>query len=344
MQSALVADSSEKSQDGGLSNNNGNTTCTTPTTSINKVITPAAAATPTNACNQPPGGYYDAEKCRAYIANQIRVSKIDRFVAQVNKAVEIELLVHTRLSNILNMFLKRSSQVAYEFTMKCKLGLQRHRQDRILNHQTRRGNYGRKGRRGNFKTIISSSSSSSSSSTYSTDLNEQYIMSNDLLYGEGAQLINQLLSQASATKNLEKATSVKRGPKKNFILMKTTLNSSSSSSSSASSSASSSDPSINVEEDNLQTDLFDSHAFVRHLEDCIRLTLKQSESITDQLSTMRQLFERLAAEHRDQVDLVYAAEEERQSSLVTRRSAYNLSMAAIKATSTPIHVNTNLSE
>lgn len=253
-------------------------------------------------------GYYDAEKCRAHIANQIRVSKIDRFAAQVSKAIEVEAEVHSRLSNILNMFLKRSAQLANDFTLKCKLGLQRHRQDRILNQTKRK----------RAKIVLTRRRQSQQQlEQYSTTFTTTTMISNDLLYGEGAQLIHELLSQPMTSTNNHTQKQIKVNDCQPGT-----------------------EPDINSTEDYS----FEPSLYVRKLEDYIRTNLQRSNSITAQLSTIKQLFERLASEHRDKLDLVYAAEENRRSTTVVRRSAYNLSVAAIKATSTPVHVNSNSNE
>lgn len=179
------------------------------------------------------GGYYDADKCRAYIANQIKVSKIDRFVAQVSRALEVEASIQERLDKVLMNFGKHSAQL----TKDCKVCLQRHRKSPIA---------------------------------------------------------------------FEQANS--------------------------------------IEGDQFLKDLCKPSLFVRKLNEYIRGNIKKSRAIMAKLNTIGQIFERLALEHRDNVDLVYAAEEERQAASVIRRSAYNLSMAAIKATSTPVHVNSNINE
>lgn len=241
-------------------------------------------------------GYYDAEKCRAHIAKQIKVSKIDRFAAQIGQAIDVETGLHSRLCNILNMFVKCSAKVTNEFTLRCKLGLQRHRQDRILNQSKRK-------------------SSKKTDSRLNNHVNEQYTISNDLLYGEGAQLILELLSQPMTCM-----------PSKHIRASSTT------------------EEVILDEDDYMNTDSFEPQLFVKKLESSIRNNLRRSRSITTQLNKIKQLFERLALEHRDKVDIVYAAEEERQATIVTRRSAYNLSVAAIKATTTPIHVNSTSNE
>lgn len=177
-------------------------------------------------------GYYDADKCRAYIANQVKVSKIDRFVAQVSRALEVEASIQERLDNILKDFNRHSAEITKNF----KGCLQRHR-----------------------KAIA-----------------------------------------------LEQSDS--------------------------------------IEDDSNLKDLFKPTLFVKKLNEYIRGNIRKSKAIMAQLNTLGQIFERLALEHRDNVDLVYAAEEERQAASVIRRSAYNLSIAAIKATSTPVHVNSNNNE
>lgn len=290
MMSSILADNQSESRD--CESQEGNT-------NASNNHEPQIASTSTSK------GYYDAEKCRAYMASQNRVSKIDRFASQVIKAVEVEADVNERLSNLLTMFVRRSASVARDFTLKCKLGFQRHRQDRILNHP-RKTNLKRKA-----NTLFSDS--------------RRYSISNDLLYGQGAQLVQTLLSQ-SVTPTPHKH--IKRKPESSDVV----------------------DGHNNIDfsmstngdltgDDCLQADLFDPSIFVKKLEDCFRNNLFKSKSITCRLNTVRQIFERLASEHRDKVDFVYAAEEERQATTVVRRSAYNLSIAAIKATSTPVHVN-----
>lgn len=258
-----------------------------------------------------PGGYYDAEKCRAHIANQIRVSKIDRFSTQVSKALEVEASMKLRLNNILNMFIKCSAQAAHDFTLKCKLGLQRHRQDRILNHQRKPS------KRGKVAPI---------NHRY-PDRQKQLnsTMSNDLLYGSGVQLVRKLMIQSNTFSKHIKRKPTDREEERY-----------------------SQDCHVQedqnqmglIDEDYVLSDSFEPSTFVRHLEVLIKNNLRRSSAISMQLNTLRQLFERLASEHRDKVDIVYAAEEERQAATVVRRSAYNLSVAAFKATSTPVHVNT----
>lgn len=223
-------------------------------------------------------GYYDAEKCRAHIANQIRVSKIDRFASQVTQAIEVEIDVHSRLSKVLNMFTKKSSRVVYDFAVKCRQGSQRHRQDRILNQA----------KNGTKKLQIPAT------------------ISNDLLYGEGAHLVQELLDQAiiiSPPKHIKRR-------KKHRKDLDTDL--------------------LKVQE------IFEPNIIVEKLEISIAENIRRSEIILSKLGNLQQSFKDLASEHRNKVDYVHAAEEERQASTVIRRSAYNLSMAAIKAVMTPI--------
>ena len=227
-------------------------------------------------------GYYDAEKCRANIAN--RVSKIDRFVAQVLRVIDVEIEVYSRLSKVLNMFVKHSAKVAHDFTMKCRLGSQRHRQDRILNQS----------KNGAKKQLAAMPPT----------------ISNDLLYGEGVHLVQELLDQA-----------ITFVPPKHVKRRKTAR-----------------DCELTGENSKGQ-EVFDPSIFVKKLEKSILVNVQKSEAIMKKLDALKRLFRNLASEHRDKVDHVYAAEEERQSSTVIRRSAYNLSIAAIKATSTPIHVS-----
>jgi len=242
-------------------------------------------------------GYYDAEKCRTHIANQIKVSKIDRFSAQVSKAIEVESNIQMRLGNLMDMYLRHSAQATHDFTLRCKLGLQRHRQDRILNHQRK--------------------PSKSISSSIGQIEGKQYAISNDLLYGHGAQLIHALLTQSlQFTKHIKRKSDHDEAEAKN------------------------SGGSLS-EDDYTLSDLFEPALYVKKLENCLRSNLRKSKAIMKQLNTVRRLFEKLGSEHRDRVDIVYAIEEERLATTVIRRSAYNLSMAAIKATSIPVHVCTN---
>lgn len=281
------------------------------------------SATSTYTSVSPSKGIYDAEKCRAHIANQVKVSKIDRFAAQISKAIEVELQLQSRLTNVLNMFVKRSAQVTQEFTNKCKMGLQRHRQDRILN----------------LNKVTKSSLIIKKTQHHhhhhhkprscSAGLNK-YSISNDLLYGPGAQLVFSLMSYQTMP-SVTKIRRKKKPPPKGYDVvikeepidtMKTSMLKNFS------------------EEDYINlADSFEPSKFVKQLGDCLRNNVQKSAAITTYLSKMRQTFERLAADHHDKVDLVYAAEEERQAATVIRRSAYNLSVAAIKATSTPVHVN-----
>lgn len=314
-------DATGSQEDNDSQQNNNDTNCNV---QIGTIISNS-----TTTSNNTISGYYDAEKCRAHIANQMRVSKIDRFAAQVYKALEVEADVNFRLANILNMFLKRSAQVAHEFALKCKLGLRNHRQDRILNHSKTNKNYNKTAGKNNKLTKQTTFSKTRTRIINVTD--RQYTISNDLLYGEGAQLIQELLGQSTSIISKEynlcppskRQATIKEEMDDEF---KTTQ------------------PSNESDLMNLNdiSDTFDPAFFVKKLEGCIRVSLQSSNTITIRLTTIRQIFEKLASEHRAKVDLVYAAEEERQSSTVIRRSAYNLSVAAIKATSTPIHVNSNV--
>lgn len=272
-------------------------------------------------------GYYDAEKCRAHIANQIKVSKIDRFAAQISRAIEVEASIQSRLCNIFNMFVKRSAQVTHDFTFKCKSGLQRHRQDRILN-QRRKSSL-----KNNKKTTDTTRLHQQQHHHHHHPDTRQYSISNDLLYGPGAQLLHSLLTQSLSHSKQPIIAITKPTPPSTQYIENNNNDNFASCSERASSTLS--------EDDYLLSDLFEPTLFVKKLKDCIQNNMQKSETITLELSAMRQLFERLASEHRDQVDLVYSAEEERQTKTVIRRSAYNLSMAAIKATSTPVHVNSN---
>lgn len=267
-----------------------------------------------NSTSTASSGYYNADKCRAYIANQIKVSKIDRFATQVSNAMEVESNIQQRLVNVLNLYIKRCAQITHEFTFRCKSGIQRYR---LLANQRK-------------------PSKLKKTDSFISDNTKPISISNDLLHGIGVQMVRTLLTQPILlTKQIKRKLpsssesyplnedTMKEfdqdGDDKSRSLEKSTFN----------------------EEDYLLCEAFEPALFVKKLDDCIRMNLRKSKAIMLQLSTIRQLFERLASEHRDNVDLVYAAEEERQSASVTRRSAYNLSMAAIKATSTPVHVNLN---
>lgn len=255
-------------------------------------------------------GYYDAEKCRAHIANQIKVSKIDRFAAQISRALEVEASIQSRIGNILNMFVKHSAKVTHDFTSKCKISLQRHRQDRILNHSQR------KQKPSKCKVV----------QRYQQENNNKshHTISKDLLYGTGAQLVHTFLTQSRILAVNSKRKPPEGANQNREEILEDHLEHSSLS-----------------EDDYNLTDIFKPEVYVKNLGNLIKNNERKSRAIAVQLSTIRQLFERLASEHRDKVDIVYAAEEERQAATVIRRSAYNLSVAAIKATSTPVHVNFN---
>lgn len=275
-------------------------------------------------------GFYDAEKCRTYIANQIKVNKIDRFATQVDRASEIEFDIQRRLGNLMNMYRKHSAQLAHDFTNRCKLAVQRHRQDRILNH-----NHNLKAKHQHKLKQSTANSQQLTKKLKPSDPNANlnYTISNDLLYGPGAQLLHTLLIQSQHIS--PKQHNGKRRPssidrQEELEEIKDVLFDG----------AGNGIVSLN-ENDYQLSDHFDSKLYVKKLEIQIKTNIDKSRIIIQQLIKVRQLFERLALDHRDKVDRVYAVEEERQAATVTRRSTYNLSISAIKATSTPVHINNN---
>lgn len=274
-------------------------------------------------------GIYDAEKCRAYIASQIKVSKIDRFAAQVGNAIETEAEIQSRLGNLMNLFRKRAAQAAHDFTFRCKLGLARHRQDRILN-QKRKGSASDTSGKSIGRRVTRSAFYPDKSRLAGLQVpraNTLNPISEDLLHGVGIQLFRNLLVESGSIR-LSKSPAKKA--REEELLARLV-------------SASSDDsPSVaNLTGDDCQlSELFEPQLFVCRLEDRLMAVMEHSRRIGSQLNNVRQLFERLAMEHRDQVDAVYALEEERQAAAgVVRRSTYNLSMAAFKAASTPVHVS-----
>lgn len=287
---------------------------TTSTTVVNASPTTTPNANYTGTASS---GYYDADKCRAYLANQIKVSKIDRFATQVSNAIDVESNIQQRLADVLNIYVKRCAQITHEFTFRCKNGIQKHR---LLANQRR-----------------PSKIKKTDCFINDTNITKQTSISNDLLHGPGVQMVRSLLTQPKflTTKHIKK----KQQPANNGELY-----------GGCNEAVNDDYDATNIEkltfseDDYLICEAFEPALYVKKLDDCIRSNLRKSKAIMVQLSTIRQLFERLALEHRDNVDLVYAAEEERQAATVTRRSAYNLSIAAIKATSTPVHVNLNTNE
>lgn len=286
-------------------------TCKSSTTSTQSVPAQAIGTTSNGAISS---GYYDAEKCRAHLANLAKVSKIDRFAAQVSRALEVEAEMQFRLGNLLNMFNKRSAQVAHDFTLRCRLGLQRHQQDRILNQKRRKSSSdGPKQSEANISKKKIRLSSKRSRSSLGATLPP---ISNDLLYGPGAQLIQKLLSENSSFNSMLH-TDVRGGSRDLAMSFK-----------------------VKTEDKNDPEVL--TEYFVRHMREKLVSVVERGRAIGVQLNNVMQLFERLAMDHRDQVDAVYAAEEERLSrSGVVRRSTNQLTMAAIKATTTPVHIVSN---
>jgi hypothetical protein len=128
-----------------------------------------------------------------------------------------------------------------------------------------------------------------------------------LFYGEGAQLVQELLNQPLPVKKPRHVKRTKIQHKPNGSNATGTL-----------------------------SDLFDPSLYAHKIEQLIRDEIRRSELIMSQLNSIQNISRSLASNHRDQVDSVYSAVEERQSSVVIRRSAYNLSLAATEATSTPI--------
>lgn len=294
---------------------------------------------PTLTSNSNSNGYYDAEKCRTYIANQIKINKINRFALQIGGASEIETSNQIRLENLINMFTKCSSKVMHDFTMRCKLGLQSHRQDRILNYKRKKSPTFKSGKQNN-------SSKTNKIHRCNQQRNYHSSISNDLLYGAGAQLVRALLSSSSETISIENQQVKQKNNSKNssggttieiedkFRKDKTDYINN----------AEINKISVLSDDDYLLSDYFEPKLFVKMMEDLLRANVIKSKAIDAKLSKISQVFESLALKHRDKVDKVYTAEEERQAASVTRRSAYNLSVAAIKATSTPVHINTNLND
>lgn len=263
-------------------------------------------------------GFYDADKCRAYIANKIKVSKIDRFAAQISKAHEVESTISYRLKDILNTFVKRTSKHAYDFTAKCKTGLQRYRLESLSNNHSRTST--------KLKLVITKDKIDNRL-TSRTIRQKLYPISQELLHGSGLRLMRSLLSSG-------RTATVKHDQD---LLFRSTF-------------VDDEDeiPTNSVNECNSPTDSdflscesFEPAQHVKTIQDLIKNNLRTSETISVQLNAIRQIFEKLALEHRNQVDLVYSLEEGRQADIVVRRSAYNLSKAAFKATSTPVHVKPN---
>lgn len=222
-----------------------------------------------------------SDESEACMSIKRKVSKIDRFTLRF--AIEVEGTVHSRLSNIINMFLNRSAKLVCQFSMKCKLGSQRHRQDRILNQS---------------KNLTRKHQQSPGS----------YLSSDRLFYGEGAQLVHELLNQPLPFKTPPKHTK-RRKPSHEANSLVPPLPTS---------------------------DLFEPSLYAQKIEEMIRNEIRRSELIMNKLDTVQNTLRYLASNHRNQVDSVYSAVEERQASVVIRRSAYNLSLAATQATSTPI--------
>lgn len=304
-------------------------------TAYKSTISLQRGGTSTNAQSNSPyqasSGFYDAEKCRAHIANRTKVSRIDRFAVQVGNAIEIEADIQIRLGKLMNLFRKHTARVAHDFTFRCKLGLSRHRQDRILNQKREVSVHSASSKhiRGK-KAIRHTTAAASTRQTARLGAIGKSLppISNDLLYGSGAQLVRSLLLQ-SGSFSVNNKRSGKRANGEELLARLI-----SASNGEASSAASLTDDDCQLSE------LFEPHLFVCHLEERLISLMDRSKLIGSQLNNVRQLFERLAMDHRDQVDAVYAAEEERQTAAgVVRRSTYNLSMAAFKATSTPVHVN-----
>lgn len=292
-------------------------------------------------------GRYDAEKCRVYIANQTKVSKIDRFAAQISKADDVECELRTYLRNILTIFMKQSAQNTLDFLHRCKDALKRHHQDRmiLISSNSQRKNSPSKFKNGPNEILRIPSSRSSNS------------MSEDLYNGPGARLLREILSSNLSKKDhlnhitqpLHRGHNHYRHSSHQIQIEPDDINHDSSSPEDYRLEGYGSDMSFSktdepsdwdelTEQNYLSSTTFEPASFVKKIEISIRNDLKRSECLSFKLNQIRQKFEKLAHKHRLRVDLVYAAEEERQSASVIRRSAYNFSVAAIRATSTPIHV------
>ena len=236
-------------------------------------------------------GYYDAEKCRAHIARQSRVNKILRFSSQIIGAVEIESLIGSRLSSILDMYTLRSCHVTYDFSAKCKFGTSRHREDRILN-QPKKHNPGNK--RGPAQA-------------QKGDNSDQNSINNDLLYGEGAKLVQELLVQPLKyypPKQSRRRKVIDSDDKKGQTPGKI--------------------KNIETDASCVMASSFEPRLYVLKLEESIRDNLRASQTVAERLEDVKRLFERLVTEHHDRFEMVYALEEERQASTIVRRSTYNL--------------------
>lgn len=245
-------------------------------------------------------GYYDAEKCRAHIANQIKVSKIDRFAAQINKAQEIELEIQSKIREVLEIFVQKSARTAYEFVSRCKSGLLHESNLEPASYKTKR--IKRMKKKANLKRR-------------SVDA---IPISKDLYHGVELRMILDLLS---GQPTFNKALTIEDMLSDDDSVM------------------SGFDGALSLDATDINLiNLFKPTDFIDNLKDHLKSDRRKSQKILDYLTSIKQLFEKLASEHRLNVDLVYAAEEERQSATVIRRSSYNLSLAAIKATSTPVHV------
>lgn len=254
-------------------------------------------------------GYYDAEKCRNHIANQSRVSKIDRFATQINNAQEIESEIHDRITKIINSYQKQISSSVKDFMSSCKYTLD----DKC----SRSSNYRKstqKNRSGRPKKRI-------------TTIMKKDKINDDLLKPNNLRMIMGLMG-----KNIDLVTHEDQDYQVGYdVSHDSELNGFIETQESAF------EDEMTEEDFNIIND-FDPSMFVNRIKDFLTNDRRKSEKIRTNLRNIKQIFEQLATEHRLNVDLVYAAEEERQSASCVRRSAYNLSIAAIKATSTPVHV------
>lgn len=266
-------------------------------------------------------GYYDAEKCRAYIASQSRVSKIDRFVAQVNKAQEVELEIHDRIKELMNFFFKQSNKQALDFISKFKINSNNEKTNGRRRKLIRRKKSGtpKKSKLANYRVTP---------------------VDNKLLDGSNLKIVLKLIT-TSEPNSVEVCEDLKNEQQQEDEAADEQINDDMNMIDEHEAEDIASGDEQMTEEDWRTWHNLDPSLFVSQLKENLKDDRNKSERILKNLCSIRKLFENLASRHRVNLDLVYAAEEERQSASVTRRSAYNLSMAAMKATSTPVHVKTN---
>jgi len=134
-------------------------------------------------------------------------------------------------------------------------------------------------------------------------------MISNLMYGEGAKLLQELLNQP-----------LEYFPPKQKIRRKSSL----SRRDSTPTRLEKSPHDVNNETGSVIAASFDPRLYAMKLEMYIRNSKQASKMITSKLNSVRQTFEKLVNEHRDRFEMVYALEEERQASTIVRRSTYNL--------------------